>query len=137
MHPLEKIIKPFDTLIEKRIADQKKNKLNEGCYLYELEADSTIPSEYIMLMHFLGDINLKLEAKIQKYLVQKQNKDGGWPLFFEGDSDISASVKAYYALKLSGMKVEKTIMKKAKKFILSNGGAENVNVFTRISLALF
>ena len=44
MHPLEKIIKPFDTLIEKRIADQKKNKLNEGCYLYELEADSTIPS---------------------------------------------------------------------------------------------
>ena len=137
MHPLEKIIKPFDTLIEKRIADQKKNKLNEGCYLYELEADSTIPSEYIMLMHFLGDINLKLEAKIQKYLVQKQNKDGGWPLFFEGDSDISASVKAYYALKLSGMKVEKAIMRKAKKFILSNGGAENVNVFTRISLALF
>ena len=115
----------------------KKKKFNEGYYLYELEADSTIPSEYIMLMHFLGDINLKLEAKIQKYLVQKQNKDGGWPFFFEGDSDISASVKAYYALKLSGMKVEKTIMKKAKKFILSNGGAENVNVFTRISLALF
>ena len=99
MHPLEKIIKPFDTLIEKRLADQKKNKLKEGCYLYELEADSTIPSEYIMLMHFLGDINLKLEAKIQNYLIQKQNKDGGWPLFFEGDSDISASVKAYFALK--------------------------------------
>ncbi len=137
MHPLEKIIKPFDNLIEKRMADQKKNKLNDGCYLYELEADSTIPSEYIMLMHFLGDINLKLEAKIQKYLVQRQNKDGGWPLFFEGDSDISASVKAYYALKLSGMKLEKAIMRKAKKFILNNGGAENVNVFTRISLALF
>ena len=90
-----------------------------------------------MLMHFIGDINIKLEAKIQKYLVQKQNKDGGLATFFEGDSDISASVKAYYALKLSGIKVEKTILKKAKKFILKNGGAENVNVFTRISLALF
>ena len=74
MHPLEKIIKPFDTLIEKRIADQKKKKLNEGCYLYELEADSTIPSEYIMLMHFLGDINLKLEKKIQNILFKNKIK---------------------------------------------------------------
>ena len=82
----------------------KKNKLIEGCYLYELEADSTIPSEYILLMHFMGYKLKTRKLKFQKYLVQKQNKDGGWPLFFDGDSDISASVKAYYALKLSGMK---------------------------------
>ena len=62
---------------------KKKKKINEGYYLYELEADSTIPSEYIMLMHFLGDINLKLEAKIQKYLVQKQNKDGAGHSFLK------------------------------------------------------
>ena len=116
---------------------KKKKKLREGCYLYELEADCTIPSEYILLMHFLGDINLKLENKIQKYLLSKQNKDGGWPLFYDGNSDISASVKTYFALKLSGINMEKTSMIKTKQFILKNGGAENVNVFTRITLALF
>ncbi len=137
MHPLEKIIKPFEVLIKKRIKDQNNNKLREGCYVYELEADSTIPSEYILLMHFIGDINIKLERKIQNYLLKKQNKDGGWPLFFDGDSDISASVKAYYALKLSGLKNNNPSLVKAKTFILKNGGAENVNVFTRISLALF
>ena len=137
MHHLEKIIKPFEVLIKKRIKDQNNNKLREGCYVYELEADSTIPSEYILLMHFMGDINIKLEIKIQNYLLKKQNKDGGWPLFFDGESDISASVKAYYALKLSGLKKNNPSLVKAKTFILKNGGAENVNVFTRISLALF
>ena len=65
MHRLKKIIKPFEGLIKKRTRDQKNNKLKQGCYLYELEADSTIPSEYILLMHFLGEINVKLEIKIQ------------------------------------------------------------------------
>ncbi len=137
MHRLEKIIKPFEVLLKKRIKDQNNNKLKEGCYVYELEADSTIPSEYILLMHFIGDINVKLETKIQNYLLNKQNKDGGWPLFFDGESDISASVKAYYALKLSGLKKNNPSLVKAKTFILKNGGAENVNVFTKISLALF
>ena len=68
MHRLKKIIKPFEGLIKKRIKDQNHNKLREGCYIYELEADSTIPSEYILLMHFMGDINVKLEIKIQNYL---------------------------------------------------------------------
>jgi len=137
MHHLEKIIKPFEDLIKKRIKDQNNNKLRQGCYLYELEADATIPSEYILLMHFMGEINPKLEIKIQNYLLSKQNKDGGWPLFFEGESDISASVKAYYALKLSGFRKNHPSLVKAKSFILKKGGAENVNVFTRISLALF
>ena len=102
MHPLIKIIRPFENLINKRTVDQKKKKkLREGCYLYELEADCTIPSEYILLMHFLGDINLKLENKIQKYILSKQNKDGGWP-FEEGESDISASV-SLLCFKLSGL----------------------------------
>ena len=137
MHRLEKIIKPFEGLIKKRTKDQNNNKRKEGCYLYELEADTTIPSEYILLMHFIGEINVNLEIKIQKYILSKQNSDGGWPLFFDGESDISASVKAYYSLKLSGLEKNHESLVKAKTFIIKNGGAENVNVFTRISLALF
>merc|ERR1711991_166064 len=69
-------------------------------------------------MHFMGDINVKLEIKIQNYLLNKQNKDGGWPLFFDGESDISASVKAYYALMLSGLSPTNKLMKLAQNFIV-------------------
>ena len=137
MYTLKKIIKSFDTELNKKAKEQNKNKLKEGCFVYELEADSTIPSEYILLMHFLGEIDIDLEKKIQHYLVSKQNKDGGWPLFFNGESDLSASVKAYYALKLSGLSSTNKLMKLAQNFIVKNGGAEQSNVFTRISLALF
>ena len=71
-----------------------------------------------------------------KYILAKQNKDGGWPLFFDGESDISASVKAYYALKLSGESENLKHMIRAKSFILKGGGIEKANVFTKISLAL-
>ncbi len=137
MQSFEEILKPFESKINQKIKDQKKFKSKKGFYLYELEADTTIPSEYILLMHFLGDINLEIQEKIRNYLLKKQNKDGGWPLFFDGDSDISASVKAYFALKLAGLDEKNDVMKLAKKFIHKKGGAENVNVFTRISLALF
>ncbi len=137
MHKLNQIIKSFDSKLKKKLSDQSKFKLTEGCFVYELEADCTIPAEYIMLMHFLGEIDLKLEKKISKYLLESQSNDGGWPLFYNGESNISASVKAYYALKLSGISPSTTKMKKAKKFIQKNGGAESVNVFTKVSLALF
>ena len=137
MQSFEEILKPFESKINQKIKEQKKFKSKKGFYVYELEADTTIPSEYILLMHFLGEINFEIEEKIKNYLLKKQNKDGGWPLFFDGDSDISASVKAYFALKLAGLDEKNVAMKLAKKFIHKEGGAENVNVFTRISLALF
>ena len=137
MHKLRNILKNFDSKLDKKFKEQNKNKLNEGCFVYELEADSTIPSEYILLMHFLGEINLSLEKKIRTYLLSRQNKDGGWPLYFDGESNLSASVKAYYALKLSGGNQSDKPMKQAKNFIIKNGGAEQSNVFTRITLALF
>ena len=131
--------------LRKKILDRISNQIEEqsskmnfdGSVVYELEADATIPSEYILLMHFLGDINIEIQEKIKSYLLRIQNKEGGWPLFYDGGSDISASVKAYYALKLAGQPIQSEQMKKANKLILELGGAENVNVFTRITLALF
>ena len=137
MHKLKKIINSFESQLDKKSKQQNKNRLSEGCFVYELEADSTIPSEYILLMHFLGEINLDLEKKIKNYLLSKQNKDGGWPLYYDGESNVSASVKAYYALKLSGVSPNNKLMKLAKEFIIKNGGAEQSNVFTRITLAQF
>ena len=123
--------------IQIEMSSIKKKIINKNHIVFELEADSTIPSEYIIMMHFFGEIDIKLEKKITKYLLNKQNKDGGWPLFYGGDSNLSASVKSYFALKLAGFDPSFAQMKAAKKKIIEMGGAEKSNVFTRITLALF
>jgi hypothetical protein len=66
----------------------------QGCWQFELEADCTIPAEYIMMMHFMGEIDARLEVKIAAYLRAHQADHGGWPLYHGGDFDISCSVKA-------------------------------------------
>jgi squalene-hopene/tetraprenyl-beta-curcumene cyclase len=109
----------------------------EGYWLFELEADCTIPAEYIMMMHFLDEIDAPLEAKLCRYLRCAQAEHGGWPLYHGGDFNISCSVKAYYALKLAGDSPDAPHMVRARTAILQSGGAARVNVFTRIALALF
>lgn len=109
----------------------------DGYWVYELEADCTIPSEYILMRHFVGDIDSALEAKIAVYLRAKQNADGSWPLYQGGAGDVSCSVKAYYALKLVGDDIAAPHMKQARGFILAQGGAAKANVFTRIMLAMW
>ena len=109
----------------------------DGCWCFELEADCTIPAEYILMMHYMDEIDEDLQARIAVYLRARQADHGGWPLFFGGDFDISCSVKVYYALKLAGDPPDAPHMIKARKAILAHGGAARSNVFTRITLALF
>ncbi len=137
MNNLKDIINNFEHSYNNLLKNQNGKKHKQGCYVYELEADTTIPSEYILLMHFLGKIEIKLQDKIVKYILSKQNQEGGWPLYYDGETDLSASVKAYYALKLAGIDECSSVMIKAKNSILRKGGAERVNVFTRITLALY
>jgi squalene-hopene/tetraprenyl-beta-curcumene cyclase len=110
---------------------------NKGYWVFDLEADCTIPAEYIMMMHYLGDIDLPLQAKIANFLRSKQSKDGSYPLFTHGPGEISCSVKVYYALKMSGDAIDAPHMVSLKAWILQQGGAAKANVFTRIALAIF
>jgi squalene-hopene/tetraprenyl-beta-curcumene cyclase len=110
----------------------------DGHWVFELEADATIPAEYVLLGHFLGDpADGVLEAKIANYLRRVQGAHGGWPLVHEGDFDMSASVKAYFALKMIGDSPDAPHMTRAREAILSRGGAIHSNVFTRSLLAIF
>ncbi|HEY1374774.1 MAG TPA: squalene--hopene cyclase [Candidatus Binatia bacterium] len=109
----------------------------DGCWCFELEADCTIPAEYILMLHYLGESNEALERKLAVYLRAHQGKDGGWPLYYGGPAEISCSVKAYYALKLAGDSPEAAHMTRAREAILRLGGAARANVFTRIMLAIF
>jgi squalene-hopene/tetraprenyl-beta-curcumene cyclase len=111
---------------------------DDGHFVFELEADATIPAEYVLMRHYLAEpVDAVLEGKIANYLRRIQSEDGGWPLVHEGASNISASVKAYFALKIIGVGVDEPYMKKARGWILSQGGASHSNVFTRNLLALF
>jgi squalene-hopene/tetraprenyl-beta-curcumene cyclase len=109
----------------------------DGYWLFELEADCTIPAEYILMMHYLDERDAALEAKLATYLRGRQAAHGGWPLYYGGELDISCSVKAYYALKLAGDSPDAAHMQRARAAILARGGAARANVFTRIALALF
>jgi squalene-hopene/tetraprenyl-beta-curcumene cyclase len=114
-----------------------KQQHDDGHWVFELEADATIPAEYILLGHFLDQINQPLHERMAEYLRQTQEDHGGWPLFHRGAFNMSATVKAYYALKCVGDTVDAPHMQKARQAILNHGGAEKSNVFTRIQLALF
>jgi squalene-hopene/tetraprenyl-beta-curcumene cyclase len=110
----------------------------DGHFVFELEADATIPAEYVLMRHYRGEpVDSLLEAKIAHYLRRIQSADGGWPLFHAGASDVSASVKAYFALKMIGDLVDAPHMVRARDWILARGGAANSNVFTRNLLALY
>src|SRR6266850_2428023 len=110
----------------------------DGHWVFELEADATIPAEYVLLRHYLAEpVDAALEAKIAAYLRRIQGDHGGWPLFHDGDFDMSASVKAYFALKMIGNSVDADHMRRARDAIRSRGGAARSNVFTRVMLALF
>ena len=109
----------------------------DGYWCFELEADCTIPADYILMMHYMNEIDEQLERKLASYLRERQGRDGGWPLYYGGNAEISCSVKAYYALKLAGDNPDLPHMAKARETILGLGGASRANVFTRIALAMF
>src|SRR6202049_2698985 len=110
----------------------------DGHWVVELEDDSPIPAEYVLLRHYLGEpVDSVLEAKIANYLRRVQGEHGGWPLVQDGAFDMSASVKCYFALKMIGDSVDAPHMARARQAILSHGGGVNSNVFTRFMLAMF
>lgn len=109
----------------------------DGHWLFELEADATIPAEYVLLNHFVDEIDDAVEARLATYIRSRQGAHGGWPLFHGGEFDISCTVKAYLALKLVGDDADALHMKKAREAVLAHGGAVHCNVLTRTTLALF
>ena len=110
----------------------------DGHWVFELEADATIPAEYILLQHYLGTPEPEIEQRIARYLRSAQGTHGGWQLFYGGAFDISASVKAYFALKAAGDPIDAPHMARARTAILAHGGARVGGICTkRIVASLF
>src|SRR5262244_532430 len=131
-------VSPIDRSIDAATAALLALQRPDGHWVFELEADATIPAEYVLLRHYLAEpVDAALEAKIAVYLRRIQGEHGGWPLFRDGAFDMSASVKAYFALKMIGDSVDAPHMARARAAIRARGGAACSNVFTRFLLALY
>src|SRR5437870_6918664 len=142
MHSVNKSVGIENGALEASIAAATRALLGyrqpDGHWVFELEADSTIPAEYVLLRHYLGEpVDAVLEAKIGNYLRRVQGAHGGWPLVHDGAFDMSASVKAYFALKMIGDSPDAPHMVRAREAIRSRGGAIHSNVFTRFLLAFY
>ncbi|MEE8597270.1 MAG: squalene--hopene cyclase [bacterium] len=115
----------------------KEQDKGEGFWVGELEGDIALTAEYMMLMHFIDQVDVVKQKKATKYLAEMQQKDGGWNIYYKGPSEISVSVKCYFALKLAGYSKDEPFMRKARECILKMGGIMESNTFTKIYLAIF
>lgn len=108
----------------------------EGFWVGELEGDTILESEYVLLMAFIGRSDEAVCVKACRYLLDHQLPEGGWAIYPGGPADLSASVKAYFALKIVGVPSDDPAMVKARRVILDAGGAQGCNSFSRFYLAL-
>jgi squalene-hopene/tetraprenyl-beta-curcumene cyclase len=109
----------------------------DGYWCGELEADTTLESDYIQLHTLLGTGTDERFQECAREILKHQNEDGGWPIFHGGPSNISASVKAYFSLKLAGYKPDHPVLERARRRILAMGGVTEVNTFTKLYLCFF
>jgi squalene-hopene/tetraprenyl-beta-curcumene cyclase len=108
----------------------------DGYWCGELQGDTILESEYLLLLAWLGREQTEIARLASNYLVEQQLPSGGWAMYPGGRLEISGSVKAYFALKLTGHDPQAEYMQRARSAIREHGGADAVNSFTRFYLAL-
>jgi squalene-hopene/tetraprenyl-beta-curcumene cyclase len=127
----------LDAAISRAQANLLARQAPDGHWAGELEAPPEITAEYLLLGHFLDRVNRERERKAVRYLRRRQRADGGFNLFQEGPTNLSVTIKVYFAMKLAQVPVDDPAMVRARERILAMGGPVKANVFTKILLALF
>jgi len=122
------------------VAKSQENLLRlqrpDGHWEGELLVDATLCCDYILYMHWLGKVDETLQAKCAAHIRRRQLADGGWNIFIGGPSEINASVKAYFALKLAGDSPNAAWMREARANVLRLGGIPQMNTYGKLYLAL-
>src|SRR6266404_7175060 len=108
----------------------------DGHWCGELLVDSTLCSDYVLFMHWLGEVDHVLQQRCVRHILKRQLPDGGWNIYYDGPSEINASVKAYFALKLAECSPQLPFMREARAAIMRLGGIPRMNTFSKLYLAL-
>ena len=129
-----------DAEIAKAINRAQENLLRQqhadGHWCGELLVDGTLCSDFVLFMHWFGEVDHPLQQRCVRHIVKRQLSDGGWNIYYGGPSEINASVKAYFALKLAGCSPEAPFMHEARATIMRLGGIPKMNTFSKLYLAL-
>jgi squalene-hopene/tetraprenyl-beta-curcumene cyclase len=129
-----------DEEIARAIARAQENLLRQqkpdGHWCGELIVDSTLCSDHILFMHWCGEVDAQLQRRCVRHILKRQLPDGGWNIYHGGPSEINASAKAYFALKLAGCSVDAPFMQEARATIMRLGGIPQMNTFSKLYLAL-
>ncbi len=126
----------LEQAIDRGIEHLLSLQVNHQYWLGELEADSTLESDYIYYLHVLGKADAIRVAKLANYVRGKQLPDGGWSIYPGGPSELNATCKAYFALKLAGDSPDSGHLRRARETALRLGGLERTNSYVRFYLAL-
>jgi squalene-hopene/tetraprenyl-beta-curcumene cyclase len=108
----------------------------DGHWCGELIVDSTLCSDFVLFMHWSGEVDDEMQQRCVRHILERQLADGGWNIYYGGASEINASVKAYFALKLAGYSADLPFMQEARANILRLGGIPRLNTFSKLYLAL-
>ncbi len=127
---------PVEQAVSRSVKWMLSNQSQEGYWWGELEADTTLESDYILYLHILGELDSPKTAKLAKYIRDRQQPDGGWNIFYGGPSELNATVKAWVALRLAGDPADSTHLQRARAKIRGLGGLEQTNSYTRFYLAM-
>lgn len=114
-----------------------KRQEKDGHWHFALDDNITMNAEYILFHRWLNLKNPELIAKLAQHILNTQNADGSWSLYYKGPGNLSCTVEAYFALRCAGYEANLAALQKAKDFILTEGGIPASRVFTKIWLALF
>src|SRR5213596_3749504 len=129
-----------DAEISRAISSAQENLLGQqkpdGHWCGELIVDSTLCSDYVLFMHWCGEVDARLQRRCVRHILKRQLADGGWNTYHGGPSEINASAKAYFALKLAGCSVDAPFMQEARATIMRLGGIPQMNTFSKLYLAL-
>jgi squalene-hopene/tetraprenyl-beta-curcumene cyclase len=129
-----------DPQILEAIARAQENLLkqqhSDGHWCGELLVDSTLCSDYVLFMHWMGEVDNQRQQRCVRHILKRQLPDGGWNIYYGGPSEINASVKAYFALKLAGCTPDTPFMAEARATIMRLGGIPQMNTFSKLYLAL-
>lgn len=108
----------------------------DGHWVGELLIDTTVMCDYLLYLHWSGEVDFSKQDKIIKHILRRQQPDGGWAIYEGGPSEINASVKCYLSLKLAGYTPDDPEMKRARDTILRLGGIPKMNTYGKLYLAL-
>jgi squalene-hopene/tetraprenyl-beta-curcumene cyclase len=129
-----------DAEITQAISRAQENLLRQqqpdGHWCGELIVDSTLCSDYVLFMHWCGDVDAQLQRRCVRHILKRQLPDGGWNTYYAGPSEINASVKAYFALKLASCSADAPFMQEARANVMRLGGIPQMNTFSKLYLAL-